>query len=221
MSEAPTITTKLYAVSEHKVLSMHDLLEYFSRHGSMRVSDLHIKVGSPPVYRIDGDLQKLKGPPVDQKTVEALARALVSETEWAGIAGQSLGGQFAHHRDDAVSPELLLRERRAGHRRPRPRKRPAQGGGDRLSQRRVAGHRPKAARPGAGDGHHGRGQIDDDRLAGQPHRRDASVPHLHARRPDRVQADEQSGDDLAAGRWGAMCPVSSAACATVCAKTRT
>ena len=82
MSEAPTITTKLYAISEHKVLSMHDLLEYFSRHGSMRVSDLHLKVGSPPIYRVDGDLQKLKGPPADRETIEALARTLISENEW-------------------------------------------------------------------------------------------------------------------------------------------
>jgi twitching motility protein PilT len=39
----------------------------------MRVSDLHIKVGAPPAYRIDGDLVKLKGPNV----TDDMARKLI------------------------------------------------------------------------------------------------------------------------------------------------
>jgi twitching motility protein PilT len=82
MSDQPTLDTKLYTVSEQRVLSMRDLLEYFSRHGSLRVSDLHLKVGCPPVYRVDGNLQKLKGPPLERDTVEQLSRVLLSEREW-------------------------------------------------------------------------------------------------------------------------------------------
>jgi twitching motility protein PilT len=82
MTETPTLETKLYPLSEQRHLSMRDLLEYFARHGSMRVSDLHLKVGCPPVYRIDGNLQKLKGPALDAPTVTALARTLLSDGEW-------------------------------------------------------------------------------------------------------------------------------------------
>ncbi len=85
MSEKPTLDTKLYALSEQRQLSMKDLLEYFARYGSMRVSDLHLKAGCPPVYRLDGNLQKLKGAPLDAPTVAALARTLLTETEWATL----------------------------------------------------------------------------------------------------------------------------------------
>ena len=81
MTDTPTLDTKLYAVSESRQLSMRDLLDYFARHGSMRVSDLHLKVGSPPVYRVDGNLQKMKGPPLDGAALEALAGTLLSNTE--------------------------------------------------------------------------------------------------------------------------------------------
>ncbi|MGD8452046.1 MAG: PilT/PilU family type 4a pilus ATPase [Phycisphaerae bacterium] len=85
MSDRPDQDTKLYAISEQKKLSMRDLLEYFARHGSLRVSDLHLKAGSPPIYRIDGNLQKLKGPPMEPETVAALARTLLSDAEWATL----------------------------------------------------------------------------------------------------------------------------------------
>jgi len=81
MSEKPTIETKLYARSENKMLSMEDLLNYFLLQGSLRVSDLHLKVGCPPVYRVDGNLQKTKGAPLDNATVEALVGTLLSERE--------------------------------------------------------------------------------------------------------------------------------------------
>ncbi len=46
-------------------LSIQDMLTYFEHMGTMRVSDLHLKVGAPPTYRVDGDLEKLKGPDLD------------------------------------------------------------------------------------------------------------------------------------------------------------
>lgn len=75
----------VYTVSENRKLSMNDLLKFFYEHGSLRVSDLHLKVNSPPTYRIDGDLQPMKGPPLDKQTVEALAHALVTDTEWSRL----------------------------------------------------------------------------------------------------------------------------------------
>lgn len=88
MSEAVNLETKLYAVNAEKKLSMCDLLDYFTRHGSMRVSDLHLKAGCPPVYRVDGNLQKIKGRPLDAETIESLARTLVTPTEWQTLVEQ-------------------------------------------------------------------------------------------------------------------------------------
>ena len=72
---------KVYKHSQGRSLSLQDLLDYFRRQGSMRVSDLHLKVGCPPVYRVDGDLQKLKGAPLDRPALEAFIVALLNEAE--------------------------------------------------------------------------------------------------------------------------------------------
>jgi len=55
------------------------MLAYFEQHGAMRVSDLHLKVGAPPAYRIDGDLVKLKGLPVTSDVAKQLIYALLSD----------------------------------------------------------------------------------------------------------------------------------------------
>jgi len=82
MSDRPSMDAKVYAVGPDHKLSLNDLLEYFNKVGSMRVSDLHLKVGCPPVYRVDGALQRTKGLPLDAPTMEALARAILSPEEW-------------------------------------------------------------------------------------------------------------------------------------------
>lgn len=82
MTAQPDIKTPLYALSSDHRLSMKDLLDYFSERGSMRVSDLHLKVGAPPIYRVDGNLQRLKGAPLDSTTVEALAKTIYGEGDW-------------------------------------------------------------------------------------------------------------------------------------------
>ncbi len=81
MSSQFNLESKVYAVSPESTLSMSDLLDYFQQQGSMRVSDLHIKAGSPPVYRVDGQLQRMKGPPIDEETVPALVESLITDTE--------------------------------------------------------------------------------------------------------------------------------------------
>ncbi len=81
MPESLSLETKVYAVTPDRKLSLKDLLDYFARHGSMRVSDLHLKAGCPPVYRVDGALQKMKGTPLDAETMQVLARALLSDEE--------------------------------------------------------------------------------------------------------------------------------------------
>ena len=76
-----SIDEPLYG-AEGRVISMKDLLLYFDKVGSMRVSDLHLKVGTPPTYRIDGTLQPIRGgAPLDKKTMRALVSTLLNELE--------------------------------------------------------------------------------------------------------------------------------------------
>jgi len=49
MADLNAIHEKLYPFSEVKSLSMFDMLDYFIKRGTMRVSDLHLKVNAPPV----------------------------------------------------------------------------------------------------------------------------------------------------------------------------
>ncbi|MHC4185100.1 MAG: type IV pilus twitching motility protein PilT [Planctomycetota bacterium] len=71
--------TKVYATENLGKMSIRDMLAYFEEHGAMRVSDLHIKVGSPPAYRIDGNLAKLKGPKVTPEMAKQLIYPLLSD----------------------------------------------------------------------------------------------------------------------------------------------
>jgi twitching motility protein PilT len=63
---------KVYPAGEGALLSISDMLAYFEKMGAMRVSDLHIKVGASPAYRIDGDLVRLKGGIVTEEIAEKL-----------------------------------------------------------------------------------------------------------------------------------------------------
>jgi twitching motility protein PilT len=79
MPEEYSITTKVYPTENMGMLSMQDLLAYFEKRGAMRVSDLHIKVGTTPAYRIDGDITYLKGQPVTPEIAKKLIYPLLSE----------------------------------------------------------------------------------------------------------------------------------------------
>ena len=63
---------KVYPAGEGSFLSITDMLAYFEKMGAMRVSDLHIKVGASPAYRIDGELVRLKGAIVTEEIIEQL-----------------------------------------------------------------------------------------------------------------------------------------------------
>jgi len=82
MAEEYSASAKVYPTAEQGDFSILDMLNYFIRHGAMRVSDLHIKVGSPPAYRIDGELVKLKGPNVTPDMAKQLIYPLMrTETQ--------------------------------------------------------------------------------------------------------------------------------------------
>jgi len=73
------ITKSVYPTEDMGQLSILDMLTYFEQMGTMRVSDLHLKVGAPPMYRVDGDLEKLKGPALTQEMAEQLILPLLSQ----------------------------------------------------------------------------------------------------------------------------------------------
>jgi len=79
MAEGYQVTAKVYSTENLGKLSILDMLNYFEEKGAMRVSDLHIKVGAPPAYRIDGNLVKLKGLTVTQETAKQLIYPLLSD----------------------------------------------------------------------------------------------------------------------------------------------
>ena len=64
------IDAKVYQSAESGMMSILDMLDYFEKYGVMRVSDLHIKVGVQPAYRIDGNLVKLKGAAVTPEIIK-------------------------------------------------------------------------------------------------------------------------------------------------------
>lgn len=70
---------KVYPAGEGNFLSINDMLAYFEKMGALRVSDLHIKIGTAPCYRIDGDLVKLKGGIVTNEIAEQLIFPLLGE----------------------------------------------------------------------------------------------------------------------------------------------
>ncbi len=79
LDDAPQAALKVYQTQEGNKLSILDMLQYFNDQGAMRVSDLHIKIGAPPVYRIDGNLVKIKGEPIDEETAKQLIYPLLTE----------------------------------------------------------------------------------------------------------------------------------------------
>jgi len=79
MSDGSDISAKVYSADALGRFSMLDMLKYFEEHGAMRVSDLHIKVGAPPTYRIDGNLVKLKGPAVSEEVAKKLIGPFLDE----------------------------------------------------------------------------------------------------------------------------------------------
>jgi twitching motility protein PilT len=80
-----SLDEKIYAVSDTKKVSMRELLSSFKRHGVARVTDLHLKTGKPPTYRVDGELKITSGRPLDTHTVHALARTLLGDVELATL----------------------------------------------------------------------------------------------------------------------------------------
>jgi twitching motility protein PilT len=61
--------------------TIQELLAYFGQAGRMRVSDLHLKIGVSPTYRVDGALEKSEFPPLDRKTMDAIVASLLTSED--------------------------------------------------------------------------------------------------------------------------------------------
>jgi twitching motility protein PilT len=88
MAEEYSVTAKVYPTAENEKFSIMNMLEYFEKQGALRVSDLHIKVGTPPAYRIDGSLVKLRGPNVTPDMAKQLLYPLLSDDKLAQLRKQ-------------------------------------------------------------------------------------------------------------------------------------
>jgi twitching motility protein PilT len=88
MSEQYPASAKVYSTENLGKWSILDMLAYFEEKGAMRVSDLHIKIGVPPVYRIDGELVKLKGLTVTEEIAKQLIFPLLSDENLSKLQGQ-------------------------------------------------------------------------------------------------------------------------------------
>lgn len=85
---AHTMETGVYPAQDGGKLSMLDMLTYFEKQGALRVSDLHIKIGTQPAYRVDGNLVKMKGPVIDKDMACRLLYPLMGE-KTAGVFEES------------------------------------------------------------------------------------------------------------------------------------
>jgi twitching motility protein PilT len=77
---------------------MSDVLALAIQSGA---SDLHLRVGEPPVYRVDGKLLRAEGPPIDEDEIFNLLRAFTPEDsiQVARDVGQAdFGLAFDRHR---------------------------------------------------------------------------------------------------------------------------
>ena len=88
MSEQYPASAKVYSTENLGKWSILDMLAYFEEKGAMRVSDLHIKIGVPPAYRIDGDLVKLKGLTVTSEIAKQLIYTLLSDENLSKLQTQ-------------------------------------------------------------------------------------------------------------------------------------
>ncbi len=88
MSEEYSASAKVYSTENLGKWSILNMLAYFEEKGAMRVSDLHIKIGAPPAYRIDGDLVKLKGLTVTEEIATQLIYPLLSDENLSKLHSQ-------------------------------------------------------------------------------------------------------------------------------------
>jgi len=61
--------------------------EYLKELCKENASDIHFKVGSPPLIRISGVLQKVNSPPLAPKETEIVAKEVLTEKDFIKLEG--------------------------------------------------------------------------------------------------------------------------------------
>ena len=74
---APLSTGEADEKEKHST-SIHSLLKGLVKH---KASDLHVKVGRPPLYRINGKLLPAKLPPLSSEDVRRLAYSTMTQKQ--------------------------------------------------------------------------------------------------------------------------------------------
>ena len=152
-------------------------------------SDVHLKVGRPPIVRYDGELEPLQGwPALDPAALDGGARA---RRRLVAVAARRLREhRRARHRLPGRRPAALPRERVPPARRDLVRVPRHPRRGSRLREPAPARRRPEAGRgaPRADPRHrrHRRRQDDDARRDARAHQPHPPAAHRHDRGPDRV-----------------------------------
>ncbi len=89
---------KIYKKDKLVELSIHDLLRDFKKYGN-RVSDLHIKVGEPPCFRVDGDLVRA-GDSLDYETAQYLIFSLLGQGDMQKLHNGQTEIDSSYHFED-------------------------------------------------------------------------------------------------------------------------
>ncbi len=78
-------------------MKIHELFQGMAKHNA---SDLHLKIGEPPIFRVSGELVRLKSPPLTQQDIEDLVQPMMSDRQRAAI--ESRGYEDFSHALDTI-----------------------------------------------------------------------------------------------------------------------
>lgn len=91
VTEVPT-SIRERVVPTHQEMEVDKLFRMVMKHEG---SDLHLKVGLPPMMRLAGTLRQMQLPPLTEERMEALTLPMLSEAQ-AAILAETGGVDFAH-----------------------------------------------------------------------------------------------------------------------------
>ena len=109
MARTDALEERFYVASETRTLSMLDLLKLFKRQGTARVTDLHLKVGKGPCFRVDGELKITGGNPLTNEIIERMARTLLDDTQFETLRKRPVNARASLKAATASMPTTTSR----------------------------------------------------------------------------------------------------------------
>ncbi len=165
-------------------VDLHEILREGVGRGA---SDIHLKVGAKPIFRINGALVRCdEAPTLDRDTMLILTQGLLDDYHRRRLkeALQVDAGLRAPGPGSVPRQRLLSARRAPGVAAPDPATRPRDPRAQPAAHRRA--HRQGAPRPGPRHRHDRQRQVDHARGDDRPHQPQRVAPHHHDRGPDRV-----------------------------------